>query len=120
MAAVETPSRITGWSDEEYMKAQTLCQSSIDQVGQCSILLGPGSLYSVFWGMQLAACPQHLGATRPLVIVQSIAIESDRLERLEAQLKELGETGHMLSTMADKIQHSVMVPFGRVAMFPGT
>lgn len=51
--------------------------------------------------------------------MQVIDKEEASLTALQAHTQEMCATLEALEALPDKISHDMMVPFGRVAMFPG-
>jgi hypothetical protein len=51
--------------------------------------------------------------------VQAVEAEKLRLRQLQEHQREMQETHKLLGTLPEMLSADVMVPFGRVAMFPG-
>lgn len=51
--------------------------------------------------------------------MQAVQSQTQSLEALQQHAEEIEATRTLLQTLPDKISYDAMVPFGRVAMFPG-
>ena len=52
-------------------------------------------------------------------MLQTVAVQQQKLADLLGYVNELKETSALLTTLPDRLSYDIMVPFGKVAMFPG-